>query len=283
MFLYFSNLYLTLEDAAAAIFSIHEQRYVSCLVIFLFTNMSNFNQENKTSTHKEASENRRAFITGGSSGIGRSIASKFADAGFVTTIADIETPQDFNGYFFPVDLKHSEEADSLYGKLMDTMGMPDVLVLNAGRGVHEKLTEGNPDTWEQIFRLNVFSALRLIRAFVPGMLRQERGDIIFISSVSSRHAYPYGGIYAATKAAIDTLAETLRLEVQPSIRVTTLHPGVVDTNFFGSMINGSQTPESIGWGALHPDQVADAVLYAVSQPAGVALNDIVIRPVAQPM
>lgn len=245
--------------------------------------MNDFNQESKASIHNKEFKNRKAIITGGSSGIGRSIVKKFADAGFIITIADIEVPQDHQGYFFPVDLKQRKEVDGLYGKVMDTMGVPDILVLNAGRGVHEKLAEGSPDTWEQIFQLNVFSALRLIRAFVPGMLKQEKGDIVFISSVSSRHAFPYGAIYAATKAAIDMVAETLRLEVQPSIRVITLHPGVVDTNFFGNMINGSQTPESIGWGALHPDQVADAVLFAVSQPAGVALNDIVIRPIAQPM
>lgn len=226
---------------------------------------------------------RKAVVTGGSSGIGNSIVKKFSEAKFTTAIADVDAPEGNQGHFFLTDLTHAEEINSFHDKVINMMGIPDILVFNAGRGIHERLTEGNPDIWEQIFKLNVLSTLRLIRAFVPDMLKHGAGDIVFISSVSSRHTYPYGGIYAATKAAIDMVAETLRLEVQPSVRVTTLHPGVVDSNFFKNMINGSQTPESIGWGALKPEQVADAVLFAVNQPPGVALNDIVIRPVAQPM
>lgn len=224
-----------------------------------------------------------AVVTGGGSGIGSSIARKFLKTGYTTVVVDIEAPEDQQYHYIPADLTRPEEVDNVIQTVISTLGIPDVVVLNAGRGIHDKLTEGNPDVWEQVFKLNVFSALRLIRGFVPEMLRKECGDVILMSSVSSSHAYPYGGIYAATKAAIDMVAETLRLEVQPALRVATLHPGVVDTGFFKNMINGSQTPESIGWGAVEPEQVADAVFFAVSQPRNVALNDIVIRPAAQPM
>lgn len=157
------------------------------------------------------------------------------------------------------------------------------MICNAGRGVHEKLTEGDPDTWEEIFRLNVFGTFRMIRAFVPEMQKLDSADVVFISSVSSDHPHTYGGIYTATKAAIDRIAETLRLEVQPNVRVTVIRPGVVDTGFFKNMASGTHTPEDIGWGALDPDRIADAVLYAISQPKGVMLNNLVIRPVAQTM
>lgn len=113
--------------------------------------------------------------------------------------------------------------------------------------------------------------------------RNGRGDVVFISSVAAAHAYPGGGIYSASKAAVDQLAETLRLEVQPEIRVTVIHPGVVDTPFFENMIHGEQSVESIGWGALAADDVAESVLYAITRPRGVALNNIVIRPAGQPM
>lgn len=238
---------------------------------------------NPTDHTNNTLDTRKAIITGGSSGIGRSVTHKLSKAGFITVVADIQEPEDKQSHFFQVDLKQPDEIDGFYKKVIAAVGIPDVLVLNAGQGIHEKLTEGDPNLWEQIFQLNVFSALRLVRAFVPQMIRQERGDIIFTSSVASRQAFPYGGIYGATKAAIDMIAETLRLEVQPAVRVTTLHPGVVDSGFFNNMIHGSQTAESIGWGALSPDQVADAVLFAINQPAGVAVNDMVIRPVAQPL
>lgn len=226
---------------------------------------------------------RKAIVTGGASGIGKSIVQKFFDAGITSVAADIKEADDSPGRFFSVDLTQAAQIDRFCKEVMETVGAPDILVCNAGRGVHEKLTEGDPDTWENIFRLNVFSSFRLIRAFVPEMLKNDGGDVVFISSVSANHAYKYGGIYASTKAAVDQMAETLRLEVQPKIRVTVLHPGVVDTNFFEDVIHGTQTPEDIGWGALSPDRVAESVLFAITQPKGTALNNIVIRPSAQPM
>lgn len=230
-----------------------------------------------------ASTSRKAIVTGGSSGIGKSIVQKFSEAGIAPVTADIQETGQLPGHFIPVDLEQPAQIDRFCEEVHETIGEPDILVCNAGRGVHQKLTEGDPDTWETIFRLNVFSSFRLIRWFVPAMTENKRGDVVFISSVSSDHAYEYGGIYAATKAAIDQMAETLRLEVQPSVRVTVVRPGVVDTGFFEQIIDGTQTPEDIGWGALDPDRVAESVLFAVSQPAGTALNNIVIRPAAQPM
>lgn len=226
---------------------------------------------------------RKAIITGGSSGIGKSIVHRFFEAGYKTVAGDINTSEDLPGHSFPVDLTQPVETDRFCTKVIKTIGAPDILICNAGRGIHEQLAEGDPDTWEQIFRLNVFSTMRLIRAFVPGMLKNGFGDVVFISSVSSSSSYTYGGVYSATKAAVDKLAETLRLEVQPTVRVTVIHPGVVDTNFFDNTINGTQTPESIGWGALKPEQIADAVFYAINQPHDISVNDIVIRPSAQSM
>lgn len=226
---------------------------------------------------------RKAVITGGSSGIGKSIIHKFSKAGIETAAADLNKKNDLPGHFFQVDLTDAGQTEKFIADVKDVMGNPNILVCNAGKGIHERLTEGNPDSWEKIFQLNVFSTFRLIRAFVPQMGKQTTGDVVFISSVSSNHAYTYGGIYTATKAAIDQLAETLRLEVQPNVRVTVIHPGVVDTDFFKNMISGTQTPEEIGWGALHPDHVAESVLFAISQSQEVMLNNIVMRPAAQPM
>jgi NADP-dependent 3-hydroxy acid dehydrogenase YdfG len=225
----------------------------------------------------------KVVVTGGSSGIGKSIVTKFFEAGFETVAADINDLNDLPGHFFQVDLTCPSQINTFIDDVKDAVGIPNILICNAGRGVHQKLAEGNPDIWEKIFQLNVFSALRLIRGFVPKMKKHEKNDVIFISSVSANYAHPYGSVYTATKAAVDQLAETLRLETQPDIRTTVIHPGVVNTNFFSNMIDGSQTPESIGWGALQPNQIADMVFYAVNRPQEIALSDIVMHPAAQPL
>lgn len=235
-------------------------------------------------TNKENHEKRKIFISGGSSGIGKSLVKICAGQGWEVATAD---QQQFNFeeevHFIQADLTQKASATHIREKLDALDFQPDVLVFNAGRGIHQALAEGDPDQWEYIIQLNLMSVLRLLRAFLPGMLRQGGGDVVFVTSVSARTTYPYGGIYAATKAALEMIAETLRLEQQPHIRVTRVLPGVVNTSFFDHMIDGGQTPESIGWGALQPDDVAQTIFHAITQARDVALNEIVIRPRAQPM
>lgn len=227
---------------------------------------------------------RKALITGGSSGIGNSLVRRFSEEKINTAFADLKVPQSKpdDVYFFNTDITKSDQIDQLYEQFIEKIGVPDVLVCNAGQGIHETLSEGDPELWVKIFELNVFGALRVIRSFLPDMIKNGYGDIVFVSSVSSRLPYQGGAIYSASKAALDMIAETLRLEVQPLIRVTILSPGVVNTSFFENIIHGSQTPESIGWGAIAPEDIADAIYYAITRPQGVVLNNITIRPVAQP-
>lgn len=231
------------------------------------------------------SENRTAFITGGSSGIGRGLVEKFTRESIKTVFVDIKAPEDemTHSGFYEADISDPVLVQEVYNKVIQDIGVPDIIVCNAGKGIHENLKDGDPEKWIHIFQTNVFGALRIIRAFLPQMYKRGKGDVVFVSSVSSSKPYSGGAIYAATKASIDIIAETLRLEVQPEIRVTTVSPGVVDTDFFKNIINGTQTPESIGWGSLTSDDIANAIFYAIDQPHNVAINNIVIRPVAQPM
>lgn len=227
---------------------------------------------------------RKALVSGGSSGIGRAIGTKLAALSVQTAIADIQTAADLpeQMLFFQCDVASGPAIDTLYAEVQETLGTPDILVCSAGRGIHEKLAEGDPEKWKHIIDVNLLGALRLVRAFVPGMLAAGRGDVIFISSVSAQQAYPYGGVYAATKAALEVVAHTLRQEVLPAIRVTVIAPGVTDTAFFENTISGFHSADDIGYGAISPDDVAEAVLYALQQPEGVSVNQMTIRPTAQP-
>ncbi|MCX2739892.1 SDR family oxidoreductase [Pontibacter anaerobius] len=228
-------------------------------------------------------EGKTALVSGGGSGIGKAIVEQLSEDGVNTAIADLHLPVNLPSGAIPYtcDVTDGRAVDALFAKVQQQLGTPDMLVCSAGQGIHEKLTEGDPEKWQQVINTNLMGTLRMIRAFVPGMLAAGQGDVVLVTSVAAGQAYPYGGVYAATKTALQVIAETLRQEVLPSIRVTVVAPGVTDTPFFENSLSGYQTVESIGYGALSPSQVADAVLYALRQPPGVSINNITLRPTEQ--
>jgi NADP-dependent 3-hydroxy acid dehydrogenase YdfG len=234
-------------------------------------------------TSTESSE-RKAVITGASSGIGLATVKAFQSKKIKVFSADIRDPEHVSAGIFHLntDITKPEDIQRLYTRVNETIGSPDILICNAGRGIHERLSEGDPNKWASVIEINLMGALRVIRAFLPDMIKNQSGDVVFISSVSSQKPYEYGGIYSATKTALEAVAESLRLEVQPQVRVTTIVPGVVNTSFFENIIGGEHSPESLGWGALQPEDVADAIVYAISRPKNMALNKIILRPAAQP-
>jgi NAD(P)-dependent dehydrogenase (short-subunit alcohol dehydrogenase family) len=224
---------------------------------------------------------RRALVTGAASGIGRATleALRAAGAEVVGTDRD-DAAASAGGALVQADLCEAEAVDALYRTVQGRLGVPDIVASCAGIGIHERLAEGDPAKWARVMEVNVLGALRLIRAFVPAML-ERGGDVVIVSSVAAHTAYPWGGPYAASKAALEMLAETLRLETLPSVRVTTVAPGVVDTPFFAHMLAGNQTVEEIGFGAVHPEQVAELIAYAVSRPSNMVLNHLIVRPRGQ--
>lgn len=228
-------------------------------------------------------QGKKALVSGGGSGIGRAIVEKLSAHQVATAVADLHLPSDLpaNTLAFTCDVSDGSAVNTLFAQLQQHTALPDVLICSAGQGVHEKLTEGDPEKWQQIINTNLMGTLRMIRAFVPAMQERGQGDVVIVSSVSAGQSYAYGGVYAATKTALQVIAETLRQEVLPFIRVTVVAPGVTDTPFFNNTLSGSQTVESIGYGALSADQVADAVIYALGQPPGVSVNQITLRPTAQ--
>ena len=227
---------------------------------------------------------RKALISGGASGIGQAVTAQLAAALVSTAVADMQPAPELPDavQFFSCDVSSGPAVDALFAQVHATLGAPDILVCCAGRGIHEKLTEGDPEKWRLVIDTNLLGVLRLVRAFVPGMLAAGHGDVVLLSSVAARQAYPYGGVYAATKAALEVVAATLRQEVLPTVRVTTIAPGVTDTPFFSNTISGFHTVSDIGFGAISADDVARAVLYALGQPPEVSVNEITIRPTAQP-
>ena len=226
-------------------------------------------------------EKMTAVITGGSSGIGEATAKALIANGYQVINADITAEPSSTVDHVPCDITSAKDIDKLYGHVKEKYGIPDVLVSNAGQGIHEKLAEGDPDKWQKTIDINLMGTLRFIRAFLPEMLGRKRGDIVFMSSISGRQPYEYGGIYSATKAAINMISDTLRLETQGLLRIINIAPGVVDTKFFKNMVSSNHTIDDIGLGSLSPEQVAEMVIRILKLPESVNIPDITITPTKQ--
>jgi NADP-dependent 3-hydroxy acid dehydrogenase YdfG len=224
-----------------------------------------------------------ALVTGGASGIGKAIAEKLASQNIRVVIADVLPVQHYSENIAGklCDVTNGEDIDALFGWMKDNTGLPDVMVLSAGKGIHEQLLEGDPEKWNEVLDLNVMGVLRCIRAFVPPMKDRGFGEVVFISSVAAVKPYMYGGIYSASKAAVEMIAETLRLETLPDVRITVVAPGVVDTGFFENEVSGNKSAESIGMGSLSAEDIAEDVWYAINKKRGTGINKIITRPAGQ--
>ena len=229
------------------------------------------------------STQKKVVITGGSSGIGRSTAALLHSSGYQVINADKDVPENSTLIRHVLcDVTLREDIERLYQTVTEHFGVPDVLISNAGVGIHEKLTEGDPDKWARAIDINVMGALRFIRAFLPEMLNRRSGHIIFTTSVAAGKAYLFGGVHAASKAAIETIAETLRLEVQPHIKVSVVAPGAVDTAFFKHTLNVPRDDSDPGWQQVSPEEVGVYIRHILSLPEEVNIDYSVLRPRDQP-
>jgi NADP-dependent 3-hydroxy acid dehydrogenase YdfG len=224
-----------------------------------------------------------ALVTGGCSGIGKAIAEKLKEEGVKVIVADIAASniEENEIIYRKCDVTNAKDVDKLYDYVAHQHGHPNIMILNAGQGIREKLSEGDPEKWQKVIHTNLMGPLRCIRAFTPAMLEKRQGNVVFISSVSANQPHAYGGIYSATKTALEVVAETLRLETLPYLNITVVSPGIVDTRFFKNEISGETTIEDLGMGAISPPEIAEDVWYALNKKEGTGINKIITRPVLQ--
>jgi NAD(P)-dependent dehydrogenase (short-subunit alcohol dehydrogenase family) len=232
---------------------------------------------------------RRALVTGGASGIGLAVVERLLDAGVRVAAVDLRPVpvEHHNLLCLEADITDGEQVDACFERVVEHFEGLDLLVSNAGMGIHERLDEGDPDKWQRVVETNLVGAMRCVRAFVP-LLERDTGpdgprDVVIVSSVADQKPYSYGGAYAASKAGLSAMAETLRLELLPQVRVTTVRPGMVDTSFFEHSVHASSpTPQEVGFTAVPAGEVAEAIFFALTRPQSVAINELVIRPADQP-
>jgi NADP-dependent 3-hydroxy acid dehydrogenase YdfG len=169
------------------------------------------------------------------------------------------------------DVTEWTDVENLVQRTLDAYGSIDVVFANAGFGGARGFTKDSHEQWREMILTNVYGVALTVRATIEH-LKQSRGHLVITSSVAGRRALP-GSIYSATKWAVTAMGEAARLELNGTgVRTTLIEPGMVDTPFFDN------PPEME---ALKADDVARAVMYAVSQPRHVDVNEILIRPTAQ--
>jgi NADP-dependent 3-hydroxy acid dehydrogenase YdfG len=226
------------------------------------------------------SDQRVFLITGASSGIGAATARSAVDAGYRVVLAarstdTIETlAEELGGpehaLAVTCDVTEWDQQEAMVAAALDAFGRLDVSFANAGFGAKRGFLEESPEQWRSMVLTNVYGAALTIRATIEA-LRATKGHLLLTGSVAGRRALP-GSLYSATKWAVTGMGESARQELNGSgVRVTLIEPGMVSTPFFDNPVKDG----------LEADDIARAVMYAVSQPAHVDVNEILVRPVAQ--
>ncbi|MEM8840591.1 MAG: SDR family oxidoreductase [Pseudomonadota bacterium] len=231
-------------------------------------------------------EGRVALVTGASSGIGAATVHALRGAG-ATVHAVARREQRLKSLAeqtkcipHACDVTNPEDREQLYAEIM-----PDILVNNAGVGAGiGGLVDASDYEIERTISTNVTSILMLLNGFLPGMIARKRGHIVNIGSVSG--LYPaVSAIYGASKGAVRLIGQNLRLELHGTgIRVTEIQPGRVSTEFYDAAIRDAERRDQLKITGIHelsPDDIAGAILYAVSAPPHVNVSAIELQPLEQ--
>ena len=222
------------------------------------------------------------LVTGASSGIGAATARRAAASGYRLVLASRRLDElerlagELGGSERAIavacDVTEWDDQHAMAERALDAFGRIDVVFANAGFGATRGFLESTPEFWKSMVLTNVYGAALTVRATLPAVTA-AKGHIVLTGSVAGRKALP-GSLYSSTKWAVTGMGESLRQEVDGTgVRVTVVEPGMVDTPFFDNPITDA--------GPLTADDVAEAVMFAVSRPPHVDVNEILVRPTSQ--
>jgi len=234
-------------------------------------------------------------ITGASSGIGLATAKLLAKGGAklvlgarqadrLEAVAEAIRAEGGDAVACALDVRRRADVATFIAVALERFGRLDVLVNNAGTGPISNLDDLRVDDWEAMIDVNLKGPLYGIAEALPVFRRQQSGHFVNVVSTAGLVIRPQMAVYAGTKNALRTIAEGLRLEAGPHLRVTNVSPGFVQTDFTSSIIDPAtkhvieERMREIG---LSPDAIARAIAFAIEQPAEVEVGDIVVRPSAQ--
>jgi NADP-dependent 3-hydroxy acid dehydrogenase YdfG len=242
-------------------------------------------------------DGRIALVTGASSGIGEATAIALAEAGAKVAIAARRkdrlqalaarlAPLGADPLVLEADLLDEHVAQRIVADTERHFGRLDILVNNAGVMYLEPVAEADLGRWRRMLELNVLSLIASTQAALAGMRSRRDGHIVNVSSTAGRIANPNAAAYSATKFGVVAFSEALRREVYAdNIRVSVIEPGIVQTELRDHIGHAATQASLNAWASnmrqLQPEDVADAIVFCVSRPAHVNVNEILMRPTDQ--
>ena len=232
------------------------------------------------------------LITGASSGIGEATARHLASTGARVVLGARRTERleklvkeiraaGGTAEFRALDVTRLEDMKAFADFALRTFGQIDVIINNAGVMPLSPLAELKIDEWNQMIDVNIRGVLHGIAAVLPHMTQQRRGHIINVSSVAGRRVWPACAVYSGTKFAVHAISEGLRLETK-DLRVTVVSPGVVESELADTITSevSAKAVAELRQVALKAEAIAQAIAYAIGQPADVDVSELIVRPVA---
>lgn len=239
---------------------------------------------------------KTAFITGATSGIGKATAEIFAQNNIrlilcgrrkdrleniqkeLSKLTEVTTLQ--------FDVSKREEVATAINSLPENFKNIDILINNAGNAHGlSTIQDGNIDDWDAMLDINVKGLLYVSKAIIPKMIQNNSGFIINIGSIAGKEVYPNGNVYCASKFAVNALNKSMRLDLnQYNIRVSAIHPGLVETEFSEVRFKGdTERAKTVykDFKALQAEDIADIIYFVITRPYHVNIEDLVVYPTAQ--
>lgn len=226
-------------------------------------------------------------ITGASSGIGAETVRLLASKGMKLAIGARRTDllkeladslPEAQIIYTQVDVTKKEDIQKLVDLAIKEFGHIDVLYNNAGTATPGRIADGNTEAWERMINVNIMGVLNGLAVVLPIMENQKSGHIISTDSVLGRISLPNVGVYAGTKFAIQAIMDSMRKEESEfNIKATMISPGGVSTEIFGNPVVDKDAEVD----KLNPEDVANAVAFAIETPANVGINEVLLRAVKQ--
>ncbi len=243
-------------------------------------------------------KNKIVLITGASSGIGTACAEQFAAAGcklllcarrvdIINDLADtLQKKYHTKTHVFQLDVRDHIAVITQLAALPAPWKNIDILVNNAGLAAGlDLMQDANMQDWEDMINTNIKGLLYMTREVLPQMIAKNSGHIVNIGSIAGHTTYPKGVVYCATKQAVKTISEGLRMDLfGTKIRVSSVDPGAVETNFSHVRFKGDKARAASVYEGFEPlvaNDIADAILYCTTRPPHVNVSDIIIMPTDQ--